>query len=480
MPLWLFGYERYYEDGTLLLNFLLNDIEGPSIMLEPDHNPNPRYMVDPPRVLRWLMSKVMGRVANTAQIHKKRRAFEAKRNRQNEPHVVEYFHQLDDPYSHLMAQVLAQFAERYQVKVVPWLIRATGGKHQPEIQKLRAWARKDAQLVAPHFGLAFPEAAGLIPEATALKVAASKLIALDAKDFVQQLQSVSEVLWSSDSEASEVGSEAEIEAALDAGSARLAELGHYSGATLYYGGEWYWGVDRLFHLEQRLQDLGACHEPHAGYLVPRPIIDVEGIDASGLNLDFYPSLNSPYTSIIFDRTIALVGACGVNFHHKPVLPMIMRGVAATPAKGRYIFFDTKREADFFDVPFGHHVTPIGTPTRRAYALLPWAKSKGKDVALMSGLLRLAFSEGKALHQSKNLRSAVEAAGLDWFEAQDHIQRDDWKPWVSQHHKEMVEGMGLWGVPSYRLSGPEGQSDLEVWGQDRLWLVAAEIRRRASL
>ncbi|MDA1207566.1 MAG: DsbA family protein, partial [Proteobacteria bacterium] len=146
----------------------------------------------------------------------------------------------------------------------------------------------------------------------------------------------------------------------------------------------------------------------------------------------------------------------------------------------YIFFDTKREADFFDVPFGHHVTPIGTPTRRAYALLPWAKSKGKDVALMSGLLRLAFSEGKALHQSKNLRSAVEAAGLDWFEAQDHIQRDDWKPWVSQHHEEMVEGMGLWGVPSYRLSGPEGQSDLEVWGQDRLWLVAAEIRRRANL
>ena len=45
---------------------------------------------------------------------------------------------------------------------------------------------------------------------------------------------------------------------------------------------------------------------------------------------------------------------------------------------------------------------------------------------------------------------------------------------------MVEGMGLWGVPSYRLSGPEGEPDLEVWGQDRLWLVAAEIRRRVRL
>ena len=45
---------------------------------------------------------------------------------------------------------------------------------------------------------------------------------------------------------------------------------------------------------------------------------------------------------------------------------------------------------------------------------------------------------------------------------------------------MVEGMGLWGVSSYRLCGPEGEPDLEVWGQDRLWLVATEIRRRASL
>ncbi len=51
--------------------------------------------------------------------------------------------------------------------------------------------------------------------------------------------------------------------------------------------------------------------------------------------------------------------------------------------------------------------------------------------------------------------------------------------VEGYQDEMVEGMGLWGVPSYRLSGPDGEPDLEVWGQDRLWLVAAEIRRRAQ-
>ena len=98
---------------------------------------------------------------------------------------------------------------------------------------------------------------------------------------------------------------------------------------------------------------------------------------------------------------------------------------------------------------------------------------------MSALLRLAFSEGKALHREKSLRLGVEAAGLDWQAAQKHLDRDDWKPLVEQYQTEMVEGMGLWGVPSYRLTGSDGEPDLAVWGQDRLWLIAAEIRRRAG-
>jgi 2-hydroxychromene-2-carboxylate isomerase len=60
-----------------------------------------------------------------------------------------------------------------------------------------------------------------------------------------------------------------------------------------------------------------------------------------------------------------------------------------------------------------------------------------------------------------------------------IGGEDWKAMVERNQDEMVDGLGLWGVPSFRLSGPQSQEDLAVWGQDRLWLVAAEIRRRAS-
>lgn len=453
-------------------------------MLEPEKNPNPSLMVDPPAWFRWAMRWQLDAVTNVRRVHKRRDKFEANRKKQGASHEVHYFHQPDDPYSHLTAQILSRFADKYDVTVIPHLIRASGGRNQPEFDKLARWARRDAQLIAPHFGLTFPADADTVPEPDARELASALLAGLSPEDFLTHLQPVSEAMWAGDIArlkglGLQPASAARAEAALDAGSRQLAKLGHYSGAMFFYGGEWYWGVDRLLHLEDRLQALGVSREEGADHLVPRPSIDVAGVDASGLMLDFYPSLNSPYTSIIYDLTIDLKNTCGIRFNHKPVLPMIMRGVPATRAKGTYILFDTKREADFLGVPFGPMVTPIGTPTRRLYSLLPWAMEQGKDEALLSAGLKQAFSEGIGLHTDKKMRRAVEAAGLDWGHASTIIGNDDWKPMVEKFQDEMVEGLGLWGVPSYRLSGPDGEPDMAVWGQDRLWLVAAEIRRRAA-
>jgi 2-hydroxychromene-2-carboxylate isomerase len=335
-------------------------------------------------------------------------------------------------------------------------------------------------LIAPHYGLSFPDNAGVVPEPQLQQAANRALTKLGAKDFLTQVEGISTSLWSDGSIDAGQVTAAEAEAALDAGSARLAELDHYSGAMLYYAGEWYWGVDRLFHLEQRLRELGLAKEPGQPYIAPRPELDVRGVDASGLQLHFFPSLNSPYTAIIYDSTIELSRACKINLHHKPVLPMVMRGVPAPSTKATYIFFDVKRESEFLGVPFGNTVITIGEPTRQSYSLMPWAKSLGKDIELLSTLLRYAFAEGIGLHKKKNIKRAVEEVGLEWKEALKHFGGEDWKPFIEKHQDEMVEGMGLWGVPSYRLCGPDGEPDLEVWGQDRLWLVAAEIRRRASL
>ena len=103
-------------------------------------------------------------------------------------------------------------------------------------------------------------------------------------------------------------------------------------------------------------------------------------DASELTLEFFPSLRSPYTSIVFDETVELAKKAGVNLLMRPVLPMVMRGVPATREKGMYIFSDTAREARRRGVPYGNMYDPIGNPVRRCYSLYPWAVSQGKGMS----------------------------------------------------------------------------------------------------
>ena len=99
---------------------------------------------------------------------------------------------------------------------------------------------------------------------------------------------------------------------------------------------------------------------------------------------------------------------------------------------------------------------------------------------MNTLLRHAWAEGRGLHRTANMRRVVQETGLDWSETSKRIGSDEWKEIVERNQDEMVKGMGLWGAPSYRLCGPDGEPDLAAWGQDRLWLVAAEIHRRAEV
>ena len=85
-------------------------------------------------------------------------------------------------------------------------------------------------------------------------------------------------------------------------------------------------------------------------------------------------------------------------------------------------------------------------------------------------------EGRKTGDDAGLRFVVERAGLDGEAAREHLDGDAWRAELEANRHTMYEDLGLWGVPSYRLLDAEGRTLLSVWGQDRLWLVAAEIKR----
>ena len=439
--------------------------------------------MDPSPFHRWLTSAFVRRACSTERLEKQRKAVERARLGSGDGHVVEYFHQVEDGYSHLAAQVLQQLCRRYDIELVTHLVRGPQGRNSAEPDLLLKLSGYDAFHVAPEYGLRFPRHSQPL-DPHLLELATAVLAAQDSNGFIQCAAAVGEALWSHDaarlkSLARSLGSasEGEREARLDTGTARRTELKHYSGAMFYYGKEWYWGVDRLYHLEKRLAALGADREAGEELLVPRPPVETGPLrDDGSLTLEVYPSLRSPYTSIVFDRTLRLASDTGVKLVVRPVLPMVMRGVPATREKGLYIFSDTVREAREAGVPYGNFYDPIGDPVRRCYALYPWACQQGRGNELLSSFLSAAFAQGVNTNRERGLRKVVEAAGLAWNEARQHLGESGWESELEENRLAMY-GAGLWGVPSFRLLDEQGEQLLALWGQDRLWLFAREIQRQ---
>lgn len=385
--------------------------------------------------------------------------------------VVHYFHQVDDPYSHLAAQKLFELFQRYAVRFEYHLAGPPNDEEQGDSNRFTTWALKDARSIAPFYDTSLPDKVDT-PDAEQVAAAERYLAGyLTSSEFPEQAVEVGHKLWSGTLDVDGAASSAVAE-----GSALRHRLGHWLGATFYFEGEWYWGVDRLVHLEDRLRDLGLSREP-TGICVPRPLPETVKGTAGDIQLEYFPSLRSPYTAISYDRTIDMVNRTGVQLNLRPVMPMMMRGIPAPRSKQMYIMSDTKREADYYNQPFGPIVDPFGEPVKRAFSLLPFMVSQGKAVEFCGEYLRAAWTRGVDITEEEGLRQVVQTIGVNWADARATMNNAEWQPLLEENVSDMLAA-GLWGVPSFRVSGGD-KPPFSCWGQDRLWLVETEIARRSK-
>ena len=195
-----------------------------------------------------------------------------------------------------------------------------------------------------------------------------------------------------------------------------------------------------------------------------------------MQLEYFPSLRSPYSAIAMDRVLSLPKRLPVDLILRPVLPMVMRGLPVPAAKRLYIMFDTKREAEDAEEPFGRVCDPVGRPVERGFSLYPWACEAGRGAEFLASFTHAAFAEGIDTGEDAGLRLVVERVGLSWEEAREHLDQGGWEAELEENRQHLFE-LGLWGVPSFRLLGEGGEPDYCTWGQDRIWRVEQEIRRR---
>ena len=411
----------------------------------------------------------------------KRGWFEVKRRLLPSLNTVIFYHRVNDPYSLLLLQALPRFLEDFKVNLQIRFVLDLTEDANPHQDLQARYALEDAKRLAKLHDLVFPEDAELPSSEDALKATAILLKHQTRPKLLHLVTEVTGALWGCStttfqSAAKRYGSLKDTEARnlLTQSGAELLARGHYNSAMLYYGGEWYWGLDRLAHLADRLNKPGirratgdiADYQRQYRHVLqsyntlrPRP--------KQVKTLDFYFSFRSPYSYLAADRVFKLADLYKIPVIPKPVMPMVNRGISLPKAKRKYILKDAKREAEKHNMPFGKISDPLGDGISNAMALFEFAQQKGLDkeyvVSVMSGI----WSEGLDMTRKSHMKKMVERAELNWTEAEAYLGSDNWRKFAERNRDELGK-LGLWGVPAFKY----GQ--LTLWGQDRLWALEKEV------
>lgn len=375
--------------------------------------------------------------------------------------TIHYFHGAADPYSHLAAQLLPALARAYGVSIVPHIVPAPAAAVAPDAERLANWSLSDAARLAAAHGLAFP-AGAMLPRAEAVAAAASALAGITGPEaFAASALEAGTALWSGAMPRTGGGNAA---AALASGATALAAAGHYLPGIFSFEGESYWGVDRLPHLETRLQPFRIAPGPVVRQLEAS---DRAG-DAKGIELHFFLSLRSPYTHIAVSRVRHLARRWNAKLVLRPVLPMVMRGLPVPKEKRLYIVRDTKREAERLGLPFGRICDPVGPGVERGLAVLHRAIALRKGEDFVESFLSGAFAEAVDATTDEGLQFLAARAGIGAADVAAALADEGWRAVAEANRLELLED-GLWGVPAFRVANLPAH-----WGQDRLWAVEEDL------
>ena len=409
----------------------------------------------------------------------RRQKAEMQRRVGGKPHRVDAFLQIDDPYSYLLSTYLSDLEQSYDIELHLHPVQALGDEYQPEPGLLAEYAVIDCERVAHELGIPFLDRGTAPP--TEYRIGLTDAVAAGALDLREALA----IYWRGDTTAAarradDGAQRGSGEAAVSKASAKLKRLGHYNSGVLHYGGEWYWGVDRLHYLLRRLDELGVCR-------AEQPLPKLAAIEqamkvtlpfrppaaaAKLPPLEFFVSLRSPYTAIALPRVFDIADAFGLDLKFRLVMPMVMRGMQVPKRKMLYIAADTFREAEYRHVTFGNFADPVGAGIERLYAVHHYARDEKRERDYLLNAGRAVWAEGVDVATDAGLRQVTGKTGLFWPEAKAALQSDDWRDEVEANREALMEA-GSWGVPTLKLD------DFVIWGQDRLWLLVRHLEDRCD-
>jgi len=415
----------------------------------------------------YLISPLTGRVS--------RAWHESKRRLGRKPHTVTFYHRVSDAWSWLLAQSLPQLLDNYDIELKIRLVSSLPMDCVPDPERLDSYASYDAMRLARAWGFSFPD--GAQSPALTLTHLAERIILAQSENPLSRLIAATAAVWAADSRA--LAAMANQDGAVDEKKAvamlgthlhELQKNGHYLGGMLWFQGEWFWGLDRLYLFEKRLHAYRLNHSDHTvSERLFRPVIRQTAGSAMPLDLEFYFSFRSPYSYLGASRVIELADRLGLNLVLRPLLPMVSRGIPVPSRKLRYIVRDAARVARHDKLPFGPLRDPLGKGVERCLAVFHWANSNGAGREFMLAAMRAIWSEAADLTRDSTMQQLGQHAGLTAAHVDQALHSGNWRAQVEANAAALAV-LGLWGVPAMCLRGPDDKAVTAAWGQDRMWVI----------
>jgi len=196
------------------------------------------------------------------------------------------------------------------------------------------------------------------------------------------------------------------------------------------------------------------------------------------NIDVFWSFRSPYSYLATPGMLAIRDDYQVAVNLRVVLPLAVRDPeilfnAENRKRGRYIFMDWARRADFLGMP---HAWPSPDPIVQdlktgeiapeqphIYHLCKLgveAQRRGKGVEFAYEVARLIWGGTKNWHEGDHLAGAAARSGLDLADMELALKDGTHMEEIEQNHADL-EASGHWGVPTFVIRGEP------FFGQDRI-------------
>ncbi|MFQ5609741.1 MAG: DsbA family protein [Woeseiaceae bacterium] len=423
-------------------------------------------------------SKLLNFVASEGLLNARRAKTELQRKVTGQRHVVSTFLELDDPYSYLLSHYLSELVEHFDIELRVYLTEAVTGPLRPAPELYTEYALADCTRVARELGIPFLDVNDTPPVEQRLALLDALAARADGESFANELFEAMAAYWRGDAEAvarrAQEASGSGAAALLQENQQKLESLGHYNTAMLHYGGEWYWGIDRLHYLVARLHSVGASKKD-----TPPGIASISQVMQVNLPvrppaaakdlppLELFYSFRSPYSWLSLRRLLDIADAFGLEFVIRPVMPMAMRGMQVPRRKLLYIVADSSREARRCGVPYGRIADPIGPGVERCMAVLEYALSEKRERDFLLSAGEAIWGKGIDVATDDGLRKVTGKAGLFWPDAKAALDDEEWRMKAEANRADMMHA-GSWGVPTIRVG------DFVTWGQDRDWLIVRRI------